>query len=159
FTFLGLQQAHRSADGLSEELLARGGGYSEPHVCRMFNDFNHGEGFASRGARMPGRVLVVDDEEPIRILMQRLRSKHGYLVETAQDGAAAIDKIAHQKFDAVVLDLMMPRIDGFTVLRQLIDSDPELVSRTVVATAYPKDVANRQLEEVCHVIIKPFDTL
>ncbi|HYS54426.1 MAG TPA: response regulator [Thermoanaerobaculia bacterium] len=108
---------------------------------------------------MPGRVLVVDDEEPIRILIQRLLSKHGYSVETAQDGASAIDKIAHEDFDAVVLDLMMPRIDGFTVLRQLIDLNPDLVSRTVVATAYPKDVASRQLDEVCQVIIKPFDTL
>jgi DNA-binding response OmpR family regulator len=107
---------------------------------------------------MPGRVLVVDDEEPIRILIQRLLSKHGFSVETAQDGAVAIDKIAHEKFDAVVLDLMMPRVDGFTVLRQLIETNPELVARIVVATAYPKDVANRQLDEVCQVIIKPFDT-
>jgi len=107
---------------------------------------------------MPGRVLVVDDEEPIRVLIQRLLSKHGFSVETAQDGAVAIDKIAHERFDAVVLDLMMPRIDGFTVLRQLIEMNPDLVSRTVVATAYPKDVANRQLNEVCQVIIKPFDT-
>ena len=107
---------------------------------------------------MPGRVLVVDDEETIRVLIQRLLSKHGFSVETAQDGAVAIEKIAHEKFDAVVLDLMMPRIDGFTVLRQLIQMNPDLVSRTVVATAYPKDVANRHLNEVCQVIIKPFDT-
>jgi DNA-binding response OmpR family regulator len=107
---------------------------------------------------MPGRVLVVDDEEPIRILIQRLLSKHGFSVETAPDGAAAIEKIAKEDFDAVVLDLMMPRVDGFTVLRQLISSNPDLASRTVVATAYPRDVANRQLNEVCQVIIKPFDT-
>jgi DNA-binding response OmpR family regulator len=107
---------------------------------------------------MLGRVLVVDDEEPIRILIQRLLSKHGFSVDTAPDGAAAIDKLAQADFDAVVLDLMMPRVDGFTVLRHLIASNPELVSRTVVATAYPRDVANRQLTEVCQVIIKPFDT-
>jgi CheY-like chemotaxis protein len=107
---------------------------------------------------MAGRVLVVDDEEPIRILIQRLLSKHGFSVETAQDGAAAIDKLAHEDFDAVVLDLMMPRIDGFTVLRQLIETRPELLARIVVATAYPRDVANRQLNEVCQVLIKPFDT-
>jgi CheY-like chemotaxis protein len=107
---------------------------------------------------MTGRVLVVDDEEPIRILIQRLLSKHGFSVVTAPDGAAAIEKIAKEDFDAVVLDLMMPRVDGFTVLRQLISSNPDLASRTVVATAYPRDVANRQLNEVCQVIIKPFDT-
>ena len=107
---------------------------------------------------MPRRVLVVDDEESIRILIQRLLSKHGFLVETASDGGVALDKLAKEKYDALVLDLMMPRVDGFTVLRQLIETNPELVSKTIVATAYPRDVARRQLNEVCRVIIKPFDT-
>jgi len=107
---------------------------------------------------MPGRVLVVDDDESIRVLIQRLLGKHGFMVETASDGAAALEKVSKEDYDALVLDLMMPRVDGFTVLRQLIASKPELVAKTVVATAYPKDVAKRQLDEVCRVIIKPFDT-
>jgi len=107
---------------------------------------------------MAGRVLVVDDEESIRILIQRLLSKHGFFVETASDGGVALDKLAKEKYDALVLDLMMPRVDGFTVLRQLIETNPEIVSKTVVATAYPRDVTRRQLDEVCKVIIKPFDT-
>jgi DNA-binding response OmpR family regulator len=107
---------------------------------------------------MPGRVLVVDDDESIRILIQRLLSKHGFNVQTASDGGAALDMISKDGYDALVLDLMMPRVDGFTVLRQLIATHPELVAKTVVATAYPKDVAKRQLNEVCRVIIKPFDT-
>ena len=112
-----------------------------------------------RFSSMPGRVLVVDDEESIRILIQRLLSKHGFLVETASDGGVALDKLAQEKYDALVLDLMMPRVDGFTVLRQLIATNPDIVAKTVVATAYPKDVTRRQLDEVCKVIIKPFDTL
>jgi CheY-like chemotaxis protein len=108
---------------------------------------------------MSGRVLVVDDEESIRVLMQRLLSRHGFLVETASDGSAALDMLAKENYDALVLDLMMPRVDGFTVLRQLIATNPDLVSRTVVATAYPRDVTKRQLDEVCRVIIKPFDTV
>ena len=107
---------------------------------------------------MPGRVLVVDDDESIRILIQRLLSKHGFNVETASDGGAALDMLSKEDYDALVLDLMMPRVDGFTVLRQLIATNPEIVAKTVVATAYPKDVAKRQLNEVCRVIIKPFDT-
>ena len=107
---------------------------------------------------MPGRVLVVDDDESIRILIQRLLSKHGFNVQTASDGGAALDMLSKEDYDALVLDLMMPRVDGFTVLRQLIATNPELVAKTVVATAYPKDVAKRQLNEVCRVIIKPFDT-
>ncbi len=108
---------------------------------------------------MPGRVLVVDDEESIRTLIQRLLSKHGFFVETASDGAVALDKLAKDRYDALVLDLMMPRVDGYTVLRQLIADNPELVAKTVVATAYPRDATRRQLDEVCKVIIKPFDTV
>jgi len=107
---------------------------------------------------MPGRVLVVDDDESIRILIQRLLSKHGFNVQTASDGGVALDMLSKEDYDALVLDLMMPRVDGFTVLRQLIATNPEIVAKTVVATAYPKDVAKRQLNEVCRVIIKPFDT-
>jgi DNA-binding response OmpR family regulator len=107
---------------------------------------------------MPGRVLVVDDEESIRVLIQRLLKKHGFMVETASDGGVALDMLSKDGYDALVLDLMMPRVDGFTVLRQLIATNPDLVSKTIVATAYPKDVARRQLNEVCRVIIKPFDT-
>jgi len=107
---------------------------------------------------VPGRVLVVDDDESIRLLIQRLLARSGFAVETASDGGVALDMLSKDGYDALVLDLMMPRVDGFTVLRQLIATDPDLVSRTIVATAYPRDVARRQLDEVCKVLIKPFDT-
>ena len=107
---------------------------------------------------MPGRVLVVDDDESIRLLIQRLLARSGFAVETASDGGVALDMLSKEGYDALVLDLMMPHVDGFTVLRQLIATNPELVSRTVVATAYPRDVTRRQLDEVCKVLIKPFDT-
>lgn len=107
---------------------------------------------------MMGRVLVVDDEESIRTLIDRVLSRQGFKVETAADGQRAIEKIAQGQFDAIVLDLMMPRVDGFSVLRHLIATNPELVAKTVVATAFPRDATNAQLDEVCRVIIKPFDT-
>jgi CheY-like chemotaxis protein len=107
---------------------------------------------------MMGRVLVVDDEESIRTLIDRVLSRQGFKVETAADGQRAIEKIAQGEFDAIVLDLMMPRVDGFSVLRHLIATNPELISKTVVATAFPRDATNAQLDEVCRVIIKPFDT-
>ncbi len=107
---------------------------------------------------MPGRVLVVDDEESIRRLIERLLSRHGFSVVTASDGQRAIDTLAGERFDALVLDLMMPRVDGFGVLRHLVSTQPELVPKTIVATAFPKDATRAQLDEVCRVIIKPFDT-
>jgi CheY-like chemotaxis protein len=105
---------------------------------------------------MSGRVLVVDDEESIRTLIDRLLTKHGFTVETASDGQWAIEKIARGDFDAIVLDLMMPRVDGLSVIHHMIETNPDLLSRTVVATAFARDA--NQLQQVCRVIVKPFDT-
>lgn len=107
---------------------------------------------------MPGRVLVVDDDDSIRLLMQRLLVRNGYIVQTAVDGGVALDKIEGDDFDAMILDLMMPRVDGFAVLRRLGDTNPAMMAHTVVTTAFPREVARAQIDEVCRVIIKPFDT-
>ncbi|HKB78163.1 MAG TPA: response regulator [Thermoanaerobaculia bacterium] len=107
---------------------------------------------------MAARVLVVDDDESIRRLMERLLERQGYSVDTAPDGGVALEKIDHEAFDAVVLDLMMPRVDGFAVLRNLVSEKPALIRHVVVVTAFPRDVARARIDEVCRVVIKPFDT-
>lgn len=66
-----------------------------------------------------GRVLVVDDELQIRRALTRALTGHGYQVELAEDGAAALDLLATRSVDVMVLDLMMPGIDGFEVLREV----------------------------------------
>ena len=64
------------------------------------------------------RVLVVDDEPQIRRALRMGLLGHGYQVSTAEDGDEALTIIATQLPDVVVLDLVMPRVDGFEVLRQ-----------------------------------------
>jgi two-component system KDP operon response regulator KdpE len=64
------------------------------------------------------RILVVDDEAPIRRALRTALSGHGYDVEMADGGTAALTAIATWLPDAVVLDLMMPGVDGFEVVRQ-----------------------------------------
>jgi CheY-like chemotaxis protein len=108
---------------------------------------------------MSGRVLVVDDEDSIRLLIKRLLTRYGFTVDTAANGEAAIEKLDHDPYDAIVLDLMMPRIDGFGVIRHLEATNPSLVPKTVVATAYPREATGSGLQEVCRVIIKPFDAV
>jgi two-component system KDP operon response regulator KdpE len=65
-----------------------------------------------------GRVLVVDDEPQMRRALQRALKAHAYQVELAANGATALDLLAKQDVDMVLLDLMMPGIDGFEVLRR-----------------------------------------
>ena len=65
------------------------------------------------------RILVVDDEPQIRRALQTALTTHGYRVETAENGSLGLAAIATWAPDAVVLDLVMPVMDGFEVLRQL----------------------------------------
>ena len=64
------------------------------------------------------RVLVVDDEPQIRRALKSALTAHGYTVAVAEDGAVALETIATWAPDAVVLDLVMPGVDGFEVLRE-----------------------------------------
>ncbi|MDV6312309.1 response regulator transcription factor [Gordonia amicalis] len=73
------------------------------------------ENDAARGAK----VLVVDDEENIRQLLSVSLKFQGYDVETAADGPAAIDRCRSRKPDVLILDVMMPGMDGFGLLRRL----------------------------------------
>ena len=65
------------------------------------------------------RILVIDDEPQIRRALQTALTAHGYTVETAENGSLGLATIATWAPDAVVLDLVMPVMDGFEVLRQV----------------------------------------
>ena len=65
------------------------------------------------------RVLVVEDEATIADFIVRGLTEHGYAVDHAADGAAALDLLAAGSFDAVVLDILLPHVDGLTVCRRM----------------------------------------
>ena len=64
------------------------------------------------------RILVVDDEENVRVLFSRILQKEGYEVECASSGTEAIEKLANNCFDLVVTDLKMNGVDGLDVVRK-----------------------------------------
>jgi len=66
-----------------------------------------------------GRILVVDDEGLNRILLATNLQESGYAVDTAEDGQQALQLLHAQVFDAVLLDLVMPRLDGYQVLAEM----------------------------------------
>ena len=70
-------------------------------------------------AEASARILLVDDEEAIQTLLAYPLRKEGYDVVAARDGRQALDLFAAQRFDLVVLDVMMPRLDGIEVCRRL----------------------------------------
>ncbi|MBJ7290399.1 response regulator transcription factor [Williamsia sp.] len=72
------------------------------------------------------RILVVDDDRAVRESLRRSLSFNGYTVETAGDGLEALEQIASSRPDAVVLDVMMPRLDGLEVCRRLRSTGDDL---------------------------------
>ena len=68
---------------------------------------------------VPAHLLVVDDDERIRELLRQFLSKHGFLVSVARDADHALRLLAGLEFDLIVLDVMMPGMDGIALIKEL----------------------------------------
>jgi DNA-binding response OmpR family regulator len=102
-------------------------------------------------------VLVVDDDVAIRTLVTRVFARRGDKVQSAVDGEAAIACLKAHSFDLVVLDLMMPRTDGFGVLAHLETLDGNRPKIIVMTAAVPGLVDKVPSDMVVGVLGKPFD--
>src|SRR5919201_5974149 len=85
------------------------------HACRAAE---HGL-YPSGMAEASPRILLVDDEQAVQKLLSYPLRKEGYEVVPAHDGREALDRFAEQRFDLVVLDIMLPKLDGIEVCRRM----------------------------------------
>lgn len=85
------------------------------------------------------KVLIVDDEELLRHSLSVELISEGYEVETAGDGDEAIELLRQKTFDIILLDIRMPKINGFEVLKFIKQNKPDV--RVIMLTAYA-DVRN-----------------
>jgi CheY-like chemotaxis protein len=105
------------------------------------------------------RILVVDDGAENRDVLRRRLERSGHVVETAEHGRRALDVLAARPFDLVLLDVMMPELDGFTVL-ETIKGDPALRDIPVIMISALDEMPSivrcieRGAEDYLH---KPFD--
>ncbi|HYO75889.1 MAG TPA: response regulator transcription factor [Thermoanaerobaculia bacterium] len=109
------------------------------------------------GSSSTSKVLVVDDEPAIRALVAKIIERAGYSVDTARDGAEAIEKLAVSSYSVMVLDLMMPNVDGYGLIQHLKERGGPRPAIIVVSAG--DSAAFRQLDgAVVHSILrKPFD--
>ena len=109
---------------------------------------------------MGRRILVVDDEEDIRLVLSQILLTQGFDVDTAENGAVAYDKVTTEKFDLMVLDVMMPVMDGFQLLEKL---SPEIKEKlpivVLTAKASDMDVMKGYSIGASYYITKPFDNI
>ena len=105
------------------------------------------------------KVLIVDDDEAIQVLMAAIFRRQEVVVDIAGDGKVALERLQHRHYDAMVLDLMLPIMNGFDVIRHLKLHEREMLDRTIVLTA-ASDLMLRDFTDgdlVRRVMRKPFD--
>jgi two-component system, OmpR family, response regulator len=88
------------------------------------------------------RILVVDDEQPVQQLLDRTLRSEGYDVVPALDGEQALEEISRQSFDLVMLDVMLPKLDGFEVCRRVRAHSSVPI---IMLTAKAEEIADRVL--------------
>jgi CheY-like chemotaxis protein len=106
----------------------------------------------------PNRILVVDDDEAIRVMVERVLKRERFEVDTARDGFEAIQKLSEKEYGTILLDLMMPRVDGHGVLQFLEKHSPETARSVIVMTAnLPSGRQAASAQPIFRVLSKPFD--
>lgn len=110
---------------------------------------------------MPKKILAVDDEKHIVRLVQVNLERAGYQVVTANDGKEALQKVADENPDLVVLDVMMPYMDGFEVLQNLRrnPSTRDIPVIMLTAKAQDADVFKGWQSGVDCYLTKPFNPM
>ena len=79
-------------------------------------------------------ILIVDDEEMMRTLLNRILSREGYKIRSAEDGVVALEVLKAEKVDIVISDMKMPRMDGFELLKIVKKEYPKI--GVIIMTAY-----------------------
>src|SRR5438105_4754169 len=103
-------------------------------------------------------VLVVDDDVALRGLFTRLFSRKGFSVDCAPDGRVAFDQLSRHNYSVILLDLMMPEVNGFELLERIRRDSPSLLSRVIVMTGASQRVVNSlDTSRIWGLIRKPFD--
>lgn len=103
-----------------------------------------------------GRILIVDDDDAIRALLVTVLRRRGLQADTARHGVDALDKLGAHRYDVMLLDLMMPHMNGYQVLEQLAALPPAARPLVLVLTAglEPRPLDTNVVIGMMH---KPFD--
>lgn len=100
---------------------------------------------------------MIDDDAGIRVLVTRILEKNDFVVDVARDGAEGIEKLSEADYGVIVLDLMMPRLDGVAVVKYLSQYCPEKIPSVIVTSAFGSAAFEKVCPPVHHFLEKPFD--
>ncbi len=102
-------------------------------------------------------ILVVEDESNIRKLVKTMLERHGYHVHCAENGVKALETLDVQHIDLIVLDIMMPEMDGYLLAKELREADNTLPILMLTAKQLPEDKKRGFYAGTDDYLTKPFD--
>lgn len=106
---------------------------------------------------MQKRLLVVDDDDEIRELLEFDLAQSGYIIDTASDGYEGLNKALNSYYDLVLLDVMMPKMNGFDVCKNIRKSKPDMPILLLTAKGTINDKTTGFDMGADDYIVKPFD--
>jgi DNA-binding response OmpR family regulator len=104
---------------------------------------------------MPPRVLVVEDDAATREALSKVLIGEGFVVETAVDGEKAIGRLAQGRYDAIILDIVLPKLSGTDVMEYIASTHPESLASIIVVTGLDVAEIRKLFPTVCETLSKP----
>ncbi len=113
-------------------------------------------GIMSKKESPHSKILLVEDEETLAIGLEYNLSEEGYRVDVAQDGKVALNFIENRQYDLIILDIMLPFVDGFEIARIIREKDPKLPVLILTARTSIKDKVKALETGADDYLTKPF---
>lgn len=104
------------------------------------------------------KILIVDDEAKIREMIAKYAAHEGFETDMAQDGMIAVEKCANTKYDLIVMDIMMPNLDGFSAVKEIKKTYPNIPVILLSALGQEYDKIHGFDIGVDDYVVKPFSS-
>jgi CheY-like chemotaxis protein len=104
---------------------------------------------------MPPRVLVVEDDAATREALSKVLIGEGCVVDVAVDGERAIGCLANRSYDAIILDIALPKMSGTDVMEYIASTRPETLASIIVVTGLDVAEIRKLFPTVCETLSKP----
>lgn len=101
------------------------------------------------------RVLIVEDDPGTREALRRVLAEEGCEIDLAEDGEKAVGFLARHRYDAVLLDIALPKLSGTDVMEYVASTTPELLASIIVVTGLEVAEIRKLFPTVCETLAKP----
>jgi DNA-binding response OmpR family regulator len=104
---------------------------------------------------MRPRILIVEDDTATRTILRRILELEGCDLDLVTDGEKAVGALARRRYDAVILDLVLPKLSGTDVMEYIASTCPEVLATVVVVTGLERQEIRTLFPSVCDTLAKP----